>query len=52
MDDLGLVLLAFLGGCLFIERGLSSIGEGIKEGLTNLGKEIREGMEGSSGDKE
>lgn len=39
MDDIEiyLIIIAFLGGCKYIERGLSKLGENIKEGLIYLG---------------
>ena len=40
-DDIYIILIALLGGCWYIERGLSNLGKNIKEGLIFLGKEIR-----------
>ena len=49
-DDIYIILIAFLGGCLYIERGLSNPGKNIKEGLISLGKEISKNENTSNSD--
>ena len=49
-DDIYIILIAFLGGCWYIERGLSNLGKNIKEGLISLGKEISKNENTSNSD--